>query len=80
MSNSLDYKAIIGITLGATVVIGGLVCLVGYLSKCQRCGKWFTKSTIKKDIVKEEQAAKDVERNDRHYDKDGKETGHTTRK
>ena len=43
MSVGLDYKAYIGIALGAAVFIGGIVCLAGYLSKCQRCGKWFTK-------------------------------------
>lgn len=79
MSTTTDYKSVLGVVIGAGVLIGGFVCLAGYLSKCQKCDKWWTKNTILKEKVKEEEAAKDVERHDKHYDKEGKYTGETTR-
>jgi hypothetical protein len=45
---------IIGVVLGVGLVVGGIVCLAGFISKCQKCGKWFSKSTVRKDKVKEE--------------------------
>ena len=66
--------------MGAGIVIGGLVCLGGYLSKCQKCDKWFSKRTVNKVKIKEEAGAKDLDRDDNHYDKDGKYAGKTTRK
>ena len=65
----------IGIVIGLGLAIGGLVCLVGYSSKCKKCNKWFSQTVIKKQKLKEEEGAKDVERADKHYDKEGKYSG-----
>jgi len=34
ISSNTDYKAIIGVVLGVGAIVGGLVCVTGYLSKC----------------------------------------------
>ena len=33
-SSSINYKGMIGVILGLGAIVGGLVCLTGYLSKC----------------------------------------------
>lgn len=76
----IDYKSTVGVLLGVGLVIGGLVCLAGYSSSCSKCDKWFSKVTANKVKLREEEAAKDVDRSDKHYDKDGKFTGETKRK
>lgn len=79
-AGGLSIAKTVGILLGIGVLVGGLVCLVGYCSKCSKCGKWFSQSTVKKVKIKEEDGAKDVERSDKHYDKEGNMTGETRRK
>lgn len=64
-----------GVALGVGLVVGGLVCLAGYCSRCKKCDKWFSQRTLSKEMVKEEPGARDVERSDQHYDKDGKYAG-----
>lgn len=49
----LDTLGTIGVLLGAGLVIGGLVCLGGWMSRCQKCDKWFSKSTVNKVKIKE---------------------------
>jgi hypothetical protein len=33
-SSNIDYKTTIGVILGVGAIVGGLVCLTGYVSKC----------------------------------------------
>ena len=70
-----EYKSIIGIAIGVGLFVGGLVCLAGYGSRCARCEKWFSQTLVTKEKLKEEEGAKDVERADKHYDKEGKFAG-----
>ena len=51
-NRSHDTLATIGVVLGAGLVIGGLVCLGGYLSRCKKCDKWFSERTVNKVVVK----------------------------
>ena len=46
--DTIGWKSWIGVSLGVAVFIGGIACLAGYSTKCQRCDKWFSMSTIKK--------------------------------
>lgn len=75
-----DIKLLLGIVGGIALFGGAIYCLAGWGSKCMRYNEWFARSLIKKEKVKEEEAARDVDRFDRHYDKDGKFTGETRRK
>lgn len=68
MSDFRDLALILG---GIALFGGGIYCLVGWGSSCKRCDKWFAREQIRRQIVKEEKAARDVERADRHYDKKG---------
>ena len=85
MSESLDRTIeSVGkfvVAAGAVVlVVGGIYCLAGWGSKCARCEQWWATYKSKREKIKEEKAAKDVERKDKHFDKEGKEAGYTTRK
>lgn len=75
-----DAFQLIGVLLGAGIVIGGLFCLGGYLDRCQRCDKWYSKRKTDKIILKEQPAARDLDREDKRYDKNGKYQGMTKRK
>lgn len=77
---SEDLKVILGVLGGLVVLGGGIYCLAGWCSKCSSCNEWFAREMVRKEKVKEEKAAKDVDREDRHYDKDGNFTGETRRK
>ena len=79
-TRELGTLGTVGILIGAGVVIGGLVCLGGYFSRCMKCDKWFSKREVCRVKVKEEAGAKDLDRSDAHYDKDGNYAGKTTRK
>ena len=79
-SDSLDLKGVFGVLLGIGVIVGGLVCLGGFLGRCQKCSKWFSHRTIRKQKIKEEEGYKDIERSDKHYDKKGEYSGETRRK
>jgi len=48
-----DLK-VIGGFLGGIILFGGAIyCLVGWSSQCNRCDKWFARSLVKKDKIKE---------------------------
>jgi len=66
---------VVGIIGGVALVAGGIYCLVGLSTKCLKCDQWFGRNVTKKTKIKEEQAAKDVTRSDKHYDRDGHLTG-----
>lgn len=70
-----DIKFFLGVLGGIALFGGAIYCLAGWGSKCMRCEEWFARSLIKKEKIKEEEAAKDIDRADKHYDKDGKLTG-----
>jgi ribosomal protein L44E len=80
MSEDLGLRQTLGVLLGVGILIGGLFCLGGYLSRCQHCDKWFSQRTVARVKVKEEAGVKDVERADRHYDREGLYAGETRRK
>ena len=65
---------------GAALLVGGIYCLIGLGSKCSRCSEWFAVNLVKKQQLKVEQAAKDITRDDKHFDKEGHVTGTTERK
>jgi hypothetical protein len=47
--------------LGVLALIGGgIYCLVGLSSKCKKCDKWFSSYPYRHEIIKTEQAAKDI--------------------
>lgn len=75
-----DLKMILGVLGGVALLGGAIYCLTGWGSKCPRCEQWFARSLVRKEKLKEEEAAKDVDRADKHYDKDGNLTGETRRK
>ena len=79
-SNFNDMLQTIGNLLGAGILIGGVICLEGYLTRCRKCDKWFSEYVANKVAIKQEEGAKDLNRNDKHYDKDDNYTGKTTRK
>ena len=69
------------VVAGSVVLVaGGLYCLIGFGSKCERCDRWFATYKEKREKIREEDAAKDIERKDEHYDEKGKTKGYTTRK
>jgi hypothetical protein len=74
-SSAWNGMMIVGIIGGATLIIGGIYCLVGWSSKCMQCGEWFSKILVTKTKVKEEAAVRDEDRHDKHYDKYGNFTG-----
>ena len=79
-NQDVDYKGIIGVLLGVGAIIGGIVALNGYTTRCSECNRWFSKRTVNKDVIKEEPGARDIERTDKKYDKDGKYEGMVKRK
>lgn len=82
MSESLGRQVAVGAGIigGVALIIGGFYCLAGWASKCQKCEKWFAHVVVNKTLIKEEKSAKDVDRRDVHYDKEGHVTGETSRK
>lgn len=70
-----------GIVLGAVAGVGFLFYnLVGYCSRCRNCKAWWSVRDVKREKLQSEQKYGDVEREDSHYDTEGKKVGSTKRK
>lgn len=80
MSRRNDFFEIFGVLGVIGLIGGGIYCLVGIGTRCDSCTKWFSSYRYKQQIIKTEEAAKDIDRVDKHYDAQHKPKGETIRK
>lgn len=74
-NNRNDITTFLGVVGGLALVGFGIYALAGFATKCNRCDKWFAEALVKKEQLKVEEGARDVERSDKHYDENGKFKG-----
>lgn len=71
-----------GVAVGVGVVAAisaGLYYLIGFCTRCRHCNAWWSVVEVRRTLLNTESKSRDVDREDEHFDAQGKKTGSTHR-